>query len=79
MLLNVREILYVNLWVTKTQCLVISHNFYFCRQQEINRNRDVRGDDGAPPLPPKSPKRLDGSLPPPLPARNYQVGYKVHW
>lgn len=41
-------------------------------EKEINRNRDVRGDDGAPPLPPKSPKRLDGSLPPPLPARNYQ-------
>lgn len=40
-----------------------------------NRNRYIKRDDVAPPLPPKSPrspKGIDGSLPPPLPARNYQ-------
>lgn len=40
-----------------------------------NRNRNVRRNDGAPPLPPKSPKSpngKEGSLPPPLPERNYQ-------
>ncbi|KAJ7365813.1 hypothetical protein OS493_002534 [Desmophyllum pertusum] len=43
------------------------------------RARNARRDDGAPPIPPKSPRspnqvktRQDGSLPPPLPSRNYQ-------
>jgi len=44
--------------------------------QNNNRNRYMKKDDVAPPLPPKSPrspKGIDGSLPPPIPARNYQV------
>jgi len=44
--------------------------------QEVSRVRNVKKDDDAPPLPPKSPRspkfKEDWTLPPPLPARNYQ-------
>jgi len=43
--------------------------------QEVSRVRNVNWDDEAPPLPPKSPrspKVKEETLPPPLPARNYQ-------
>jgi len=43
--------------------------------QEVSRVRTVNWDDEAPPLPPKSPrspKVKEETLPPPLPARNYQ-------
>ena len=64
-----------------------SQNIFFLFQKHVglrdvkrnnnnNNNNDDDDDDAPPPLPPKSPKSpkpKEETLPPPIPARNYQV------
>ena len=53
--------------------------FLFVLFKEVFRVRNVKRDNDAPPLPPKSPrspKVKEETLPPPLPARHYKVSNK---